>query len=255
MEYTVSKLAKLSNVSTRTLRYYDEINLLNPAKLSESGYRLYEKEQVDRLQQILFYKALDVPLEEIGKILDNPNFDPVVALADHHQRLMSRKEQLETLIVTIEKSIETLTGGIKMTDQEKFKGFTEKLILENEEKYGDEIRKKYGEGIVQQSYAKMREMTKLDHDHAKKLGIIINEKLKESFHLTEELGHLNTDIAQEVFYLHKEWIIIYWPTYSSEAHKGLGDMYVADDRFRSYYDAEQEGLATHLRDIIHYYAK
>lgn len=251
----MSKLARLSRISPRTLRYYDEINLLRPERLSTTGYRIYAKSQVDRLQQILFYKTLGVPLDEIGQILDNPEFDPIRALHEHHQKLIIKKDQLEALISTIEKSIINMKGGKVMSDMEKFEGFNEKLIQENEQYYGDELRREYGEESVLQSYDKMRNMTKKEHENAKKMGIIILEKLKESVCLTEELGHLDTSIAREIFTLHKDWIMMYWPSYSVEGHKGLADMYVSDERFKSYYDKEQVGCAAHLREIIHYYAK
>ena len=75
MEYTIKKLAGLSGVSTRTLRYYDEIGLLKPARVASNGYRIYGQAQVDLLQQILFYRALEVPLEEIRRMLSDSSFD------------------------------------------------------------------------------------------------------------------------------------------------------------------------------------
>lgn len=87
MEYTVSQLAKLSGVSPRTLRYYDQIGLLKPDRINSSGYRIYGKEQVDMLQQIIFYRELDVSIEEIKNIVQQPGFDQVTALENHFQNL------------------------------------------------------------------------------------------------------------------------------------------------------------------------
>ena len=98
MEYSVSNLAKLSGVSTRTLRYYDQIGLLRPLRQSANGYRIYGQGEVDRLQQILFYRELGVSLEEIGAILDAPGYDREAALAGHLSALMEKKKQLELLI-------------------------------------------------------------------------------------------------------------------------------------------------------------
>lgn len=86
MEYTIKKVADLSGISTRTLRYYDEINLLKPERINSSGYRIYGTKEVDKLQQILFYRSLDMKLEEIQKIMATPNYDPQHALQDHYQR-------------------------------------------------------------------------------------------------------------------------------------------------------------------------
>ena len=250
MEYTVSKLAKLSGVSPRTLRYYDEISLLSPEFSTRNKYRIYGPEQVQRLQQILFYKAMGFPLDEISNILDAEGFDPLLALENHKKRLNSKKEQLEKLLFNIDQTIEELKGGHKMKDYEKFEGFKETMIKENEEKYGKEMREKYGDEIIDASNDKHRKLSKAGHEKATKLGIIIIEKLKEGYDKQIYEGPL----AKEIFDLHKEWIMCYWTSYSAAAHKGLGDMYIQDERFKEYYDQEQEGLAQYLRDIIHIYA-
>ncbi|CAM5216920.1 MerR family transcriptional regulator OS=Ureibacillus acetophenoni OX=614649 GN=SAMN05877842_11178 PE=4 SV=1 [Ureibacillus acetophenoni] len=105
MEYTISKLAKLANVSARTLRYYDEINLLKPTRINSSGYRIYGQNEVDRLQQILFFRELGVELETITSIMNNPEFDKTKALESHLYQLEQKKSRLEKLIETVEKTI------------------------------------------------------------------------------------------------------------------------------------------------------
>lgn len=134
MEYTVQKLSKLAGVSSRTLRYYDEIGLLKPANTNLSGYRLYGPKEVDRLQQILFYRELGISLDNIKNILDSDTFDDIDALKDHREKLMLRKMQIETLIANVEKTIATKERGIFMSDKEKFEGFKEKLVAENRKK-------------------------------------------------------------------------------------------------------------------------
>lgn len=91
MEYTVQKLAKLAGVSTRTLRYYDEIDILKPARMNSSGYRIYGQTEVDRLQQILFYRELGVSLENIKMIMNTPGFDSTKALKDHREKLLEKE--------------------------------------------------------------------------------------------------------------------------------------------------------------------
>lgn len=141
MEYTVQKLGKLAGISTRTLRYYDQIGLLKPARINASGYRVYGQTEVDRLQQILFYRELGVNLNEIKRIIDAPTFDSFQALKEHRRQLLDKKSQLELLIANVDKTIAAREGRITMTDQEKFEGFKEKLIEENERKYGKEFGK------------------------------------------------------------------------------------------------------------------
>lgn len=251
MEYTVSGLAKLSGVSPRTLRYYDEIKLLTPAKMNDSGYRIYTQVQVERLQQILFYKTMEIPLDEIGDILDAKGFDPLTALRSHRKRLIKKQSEIEKLLHNIDQSMNELKGGRKMNNQDKFEGFKEKMIQDNEAKYGSEVREAYGDKTVDQYNDKIRKMTQNGYDKASKLGIIIIEKLKEGFVSGETIGPL----AEEIYDLHKEWIMCYWTSYSTQGHKGLGDMYIQDERFKEYYDKEQAGLAQYLRNVIHANAK
>ena len=154
MEYTVQKLAKFAGVSTRTLRYYDEIDILKPARINSSGYRIYGQKEVDSLQQILFYRELGVSLESIKDIVTAPTFDGANALQDHREKLLEKREQLDVLIANVNKTIAVTEGRMNMSDKEKFEGFKKKMIDDNEKKYGKEIREKYGEEAVNNSNAK-----------------------------------------------------------------------------------------------------
>ena len=147
--YTIKKMAEISGVSTRTLRYYDELGLLKPESINESGYRLYGQKQVDTLQQILFYRELGMRLEEIRKIIGDPDFNLLKALQLHRENLLKERGRLDKLIANVEKTILYKKGELKMTDIEKFEGFKQSLIDENEKKYGREIREKYGEEAVE----------------------------------------------------------------------------------------------------------
>ncbi len=95
MEYTIQKLGQLAGISTRTLRYYDEIGILKPARINSSGYRIYGQKEVDLLQQILFYRALDIELDTIKKIITAPGFDGIRALGEHHTKLLEKRKQLD----------------------------------------------------------------------------------------------------------------------------------------------------------------
>ncbi|RIO60352.1 MerR family transcriptional regulator, partial [Mammaliicoccus sciuri] len=148
MNYTVSQLAELSGVSNRTLRYYDQIGLLKPARINESGYRIYEQEEVDILQQIVFYRELEVSLDEIKEIIQQPTFNRMKALENHYYNLKQQRERLDKMIQTVEKTIANNKGEIIMKDKEKFEGFKEKVIQENETKYGREIRMQYGDDLI-----------------------------------------------------------------------------------------------------------
>jgi DNA-binding transcriptional MerR regulator len=249
VEYTVQKLAKLAGVSPRTLRYYDEIGILKPARINSSGYRIYGQAEVDKLQQILFYRELGVGLDKIKKILNSPSFDAAKALREHRIKLLEKREQLDLLIANVEKTIALSEGRIKMSNKEKFEGFKKKMIDENEKKYGKEIRQKYGEDTVNKSNAKLMNMTEEQYEEFEKLGALLNETLKEAFAIGDPAGEL----AQKAADLHKQWLCYTWPSYSKEAHAGVAQMYVDDERFTAYYDKEQPGMAEFLRDAIFIY--
>jgi DNA-binding transcriptional MerR regulator len=246
MEYTVQKLAKLAGISSRTLRYYDEIGILKPARINSSGYRIYGQNEVDKLQQIMFYRELGVQLDEIKKIVNDPGFDATKALLLHRDKLLDKRKQLDALIATVEKTIETKKGRITMSDKEKFEGFKKKLVEENEAKYGKEIREKYGEEAVEKSNEKFMNMSKEDFDEAQRLSDELALTLKEAMKTGDPAGELGQKAAD----LHKQWLTFYWPEYSKEAHAGLAQMYVDDSRFTAYYDKIQPGAAEFLRDAI-----
>ena len=249
MEYTVQKLASLAGVSTRTLRYYDEIGILKPARINSSGYRIYGQAEVDRLQQILFYRELDVSLDRIKEIVTNPTFNGAAALKDHREKLLEKKLQLELLIANVDKTIALTEGRMKMSNKEKFEGFKKQMIEENEQKYGSEIRKKYGNNQVDQSNARVMNMTQEQHDEVTALAENIIVTLAEAFKTGDPAGEL----AQKAAEMHKQWLGFYWNKYSKEAHAGLAQMYVDDERFTAYYDKEQPGTAKFLRDAIYIY--
>ncbi|MGJ7911606.1 MerR family transcriptional regulator [Neobacillus sp. LXY-1] len=249
MEYTVQKLASLAGVSARTLRYYDEIGILKPARISSSGYRIYGQSEVDRLQQILFYRELGVNLESIKDIITDPSFDGSTALKEHRQKLLEKREQLNLLIANVEKTIAMTEGRMNMSNQEKFEGFKKIMIDENERKYGKEIRERYGEETVEKSNAKVMNMTQEQYDEATALADRVSKTLAEAFKTGDPAGEL----AQKTAELHKKWLTFYWSEYSKEAHAGLAQMYVDDERFKAYYDKEQPGTAEFLRDAIQIY--
>ncbi|RTR25836.1 MerR family transcriptional regulator [Robertmurraya yapensis] len=249
MEYTVQKLAQLAGVSSRTLRYYDEIGILKPARINSSGYRIYGQKEVDRLQQILFYRELGVNLETIKDIMTSPSYDGAKALKEHREQLLEKRKQLDLLISNVEKTIASTEGRINMSNKEKFEGFKKKMVEENEQKYGKEIREKYGEETVNKSNAKLMNMSEADYEAVTKLEAQVKATLAEAF----KTGDPASELAQKAADLHKQWLTYYWTEYSEAAHAGLADMYVGDERFTAYYDKEQPGTAEFLRDAIHIY--
>lgn len=139
-----------------------------------------------------------------------------------------------------------------MSNAEKFEAFKQKQIQENEEKYGTEIRQKYGEDSVLESNAKMMRMTEEEYKKFQKSETLIKEKLQAAVRShADPFG----EIGEEITELHKNWISMTWGQYTPEAHRGLAEMYVKDERFLEYYDEEVSGCAEFLKAAVLYWAK
>ena len=249
MEYTIQTLSKIAGITTRTLRYYDEIGILKPARINSSGYRIYGQKEVDLLQQIMFYREMGVSLDVIKEIITSKNFDDMQALQGHLVTLLAQRQQLDLLINNVKNTIEYKKGSIKMSDKDKFNGFKKKLVEENEQKYGEEIRAKYGDDQVNQSNQKMLNMTQEQYEAFEKLSQEVLDTLEEAFATGDPAGELGQKTAD----LHRQWLSYTWGSYSKEAHAGLAQMYVDDERFTAFYDKKQPGMAVFLRDAIKIY--
>ncbi|HSK69844.1 MAG TPA: MerR family transcriptional regulator [Candidatus Limnocylindria bacterium] len=246
MDYTVSGLARLAGVSARTLRYYDAIGLLSPRREAGNGYRLYGPDEVSRLQQILLYREMGMPLEDVRSLVSAPGYDSRAALEKHLQGLRGKRDQLETLIRSVEKTIAASKGEITMTDKERFEGFKKGLIEENESKYGTEVRAKFGDSAVDASNAKLMGVSQEEYARIQDLSARLNERIRQAMEQGDPAGPL----AQEAAALHREWLGFYWDFYSKEAHAALAQAYVDDPRFRKYYEDVAPGCAEFLRDAI-----
>lgn len=251
MKYKVNELAKLSGISPRALRYYNQIGLLMPEKVDLNGYRIYGQAQVDKLQQILFYRELGVALEDIKQILSSSDYDGEKTLECHLSALQKKKEQIEILIQNVSKTICSRKEGIIMSDKEKFEGFKQEKINENEALYGKEIRNKYGDELVNSANTTFKSMSKEQWQNAEELSSLINQTLLEAF----VQGDPSSDVAQRACDLHRQWLCMFWKegTYSKEAHNALADGYVADKRFTAYYDKIGKGCTKFFRDAIAIY--
>lgn len=255
MEYTIQQLAHLSGVSKRTLRYYDQEGLLPPKRTSSSGYRIYGSEQVDRLQQILFLKQFGLKLTDIKASLTNPDFDIQPLLERQKLTLTQQMTQIQGQLHSLEATLAYYKGEKNMTDSEKFATFKAEKLAENENKYGTEIREKYGEDTVEAANQKWQGMTESQFAQM----TAAEERLFANLELLltkDQAPDLDSAIAKEAFLAHKEWLSITAPFYNTEYHRNLGDMYVADERFAAYYNERtSKPSAMLLRDIIFHYTK
>ena len=252
MEYSIQELSRLSGVTTRTLRWYDQIGLLKPSRVAESGYRYYGKAEVDRLQDILYYRALGVELARIKECLDDPSFDRLAALQSHLAALEAERERLEQLIRSVKETIGTEERNEIMSDQQKFEAFKQRTVTHNEEVYGAEIRAKYGDREVDEANAAVMHLTQEQYREWTSLGQEIQERLEEAVRagLPPE-----SEAGKELCALHRRWLTITGNPYDPAKHRGIAELYVADERFTAYYDKHLPGCAHFLRDAVIHWAK
>jgi DNA-binding transcriptional MerR regulator len=243
--YTVSQLAKMAGVSVRTLHHYDQIGLLKPPARTAAGYRLYGEADLLRLQQILFFKELDLPLREIGRILDDPGFDQVQALKDHRRLLHGQMERLACLLQTIDKTIQRLTeDDMALTDEELYEGFTKEQI----ERYKREAREMYDPALVEESERRVGRMSKAQWEAVKAEGDEVTRSLAALMDRAPDDAEVQALIAR-----HHAWIEQFYPA-SAEVYRGLGQLYVGHPEFRAFYDRYQPGLADFVAAAMGHYA-
>lgn len=250
MDYSIRELSELAGVSARTLRYYDEIGLLKPKYIRETGYRFYGEGELALLQQILFYRERNLDLKKIKRILYQPDFDAVAALEEHLLELEEQKARMEALILTVKHTLCSMKGEYDMSDREKFEAFKKKAVEENEAQYGEEVREKFGDEQMDESNRKILSMSKENWERFQKLEEKIRKSLEEGVRAKIKP---ESKEAGEIVKLHKEWLNMTWKKYQKEAHRELAKGYVLDERFKSYYDRNLDGCAVLLRDAVLYW--
>ena len=247
--YSIRELADMAGVSTRTLRYYDQIGLLKPAFISDAGYRFYGKQEVDMLQQILFYRERGFDLKSIRRILMEEDFDLMGALEEHLRELKTQRAHMDALISLVHRSIMAMKGEERMDDTEKFQVFKKGIVRQHEEMYGAEARAKYGDGEVGEAQGKILNMTEEEYERFQNLGEEIRTRLEEA--VRNGISPESKE-AGRIVLLHKEWLGMTWKKYTEEAHKAVAEMYISDERFQAYYDREVPGCAGFLEKAIKY---
>lgn len=249
--YGIGQIAKISGVSQRTLRFYEEAGLLVPAR-EPNGYRRYTDEDVDRLQEILILRHLGMSVREIPRALESAPGDRVEALGRHLDALKAERAGLDELIRTVEDTIEHLEKGAPMRNEDKFEGMKRDIVEENERTYGAEARSRWGDDAVDASKRKMLNLSESEFARFQELQTEINEALESAVRAgSDPTGPEGARMCA----LHREWLGFTWNFYTPEAHRGLAEMYVADERFTSFYDGTVPGCAAWLRDAIVTWAK
>ncbi|MEG1311666.1 MAG: MerR family transcriptional regulator [Romboutsia sp.] len=245
--YMINEISKLTGVSVRMLHHYDKIELLVPSKRTDSNYRIYNDEDIARLYQILVFKELEFSLQEIKKILDDKNFDREEALKVQRNLILEKKNRLDKIIESIDNTIVNLGGNIM--NKKNFKPFSYEEVKKHQEKYKEEVEKKYGKSnAYKESKEKTSKYSKNDWENIMREADVIYEKLADLMDKNP-----SDDEVQELVEKWRNHINNNFYNCTIEIFRGLALMYVADERFTKNIDNYGDGLAQFLSESINIY--
>ncbi|MFG2651569.1 MerR family transcriptional regulator [Streptomyces sp. NPDC048436] len=244
MSYSVGRVAGYAGVTVRTLHHYDEIGLLVPSGRSHAGHRRYSDADLDRLQQILFYRELGFPLDEVAALLDDPETDPRVHLRRQHELLTARITKLQEMAAAVETAMEAKKMGINLTPEEKFEVFGD----HDPDQYAEEVERRWGDtDAYKESQLKAASYTKEDYQRITDGFNALHARMGD---LLDQGTPADSEEAMDVAEEHRLLISRWHYTCPHELHTCLGEMYVADERFTATYEAIRPGLAVYMRDAI-----
>ncbi|MFI6878684.1 MerR family transcriptional regulator [Streptomyces sp. NPDC050400] len=245
MSYSVGQVAGFAGVTVRTLHHYDQIGLLVPSERNHAGHRRYSEADLDRLQQILFYRELGFPLDEVQTLLDDPATDPRAHLRRQHEVLVARIERLQKMAEAVEHAMEAQKMGIQLTPEERFEVFGDK----DPEEFSEEAERRWG-GTAAYAESQRRAATYSKEDWQRMKAEVDDWSARYAALVAageEPTGERALEMAEE----HRAHISRWFYECPYEMHAALGAMYVADERFKAFYDSMGEGVADHLSTAIH----
>jgi len=238
--YTIKELADLAGTTPRALRYYDQLGLLKPASIAENGYRYYDRGNLLVLQQILFFRELDVPLKEIQYLLARPDFQLLSSLHTHRESLEKKIQRYKKLIHTIEKTIQNIEGDSQMSPNEMFSGF-------DEANYEAEARDRWGDTPqYTESRRKWSSYSESQKEEIKRLGgDIARRMVTEDPNAKPDKPEVQAAVEEYYRYLNE-----YFYRCDREFLRNLADMWVEDPRFAVNYESIREGGAEFVREAV-----
>ena len=243
MKMQIKEFAKLTGVSVRTLHYYDEIGLLKPALVdAQNGYRFYDENSLLRMQEILFYRELDFPLKSILEILSSPDYDKQKALAEQRKLLELKKERLERIIDALD---DATKGKVTMTafDNNDYETARKQYEVEAKQRWGEtDAYKEHSEKTANYTKDKWQDV----NDGLMAVFIKFAECMKNG-------NTADSDEAQALVIELKDYITENYYTCTNEILAGLGQMYVADERFKTNIDKNGDGTAAFVSKTIESY--
>jgi MerR family transcriptional regulator, multidrug-efflux activator len=248
MSLLVKEVSELAGVSVRTLHHYDAIGLLVPSSVTPAGYRLYNDADLEKLQQILFFKEIGFSLQEVKEIVDSPEFDRRKALKAHRELLLEKRERMDRMLETVDRTIRSIEGGTHMAKKDLFEGFDLEKIKEHQAKYGDEARQLYGKDVVE---AAERKVNGYSEEKWKEMHGVIAD-IYNRLAARMPFGPSDPE-AQEAVAAWRQHITDHYYDCTLEIFRGLGSLYVDDERFTANIDKHQPGLASFMKEAMHIY--
>lgn len=240
MGMKVKEVAELVGISIRTLHHYDQIGLLTPKEITNSGYRLYSEENLETLQQILFFKEIGFTLMEIKKIINSPSFNRKEALVLQRKMLIEKRKKVDKMIETIDKTIKHMAGEIQMTNEVRFEGFNVEF-----NQFEEEARLRWGNQSIDEINAKIKKMSKDEQNDLSDRWDTIFNKLAYLRYQSPESQDVQAAIKEWYDFLNKNF-----SKYSLDAFYGLGQLYINDERFTKNIDRYGKGLAKFMSEAM-----
>lgn len=250
--YTVTEVARLSGVSVRALHHYDEIGLLKPAHIGENRYRYYGEDELLRLQQILIHRELDIPLAEIGAILDSPDFDRLETLGVQRQRLEREAKRYAELVRTIDRTIARLKGDRAMQDADLYAGISPEKQAQYEawliERFGGDLPERIA--ISRKKYDKMSDAEKAKlQDELKAIETAWAEAMAMGV-------PADSPVLDPLLKRHRDWVAFMWDKPCPPgAYHGLADLHLSHPDFVSRHEAIAPGFSDYHALSMQAYAR
>ncbi|MEM9731469.1 MAG: MerR family transcriptional regulator [Myxococcota bacterium] len=238
--YKVNELAALAKVTVRTLHHYDEIGLLVPTARTKAGYRLYDHDDLLRLQQILIHRELGFPLKSIKELLEAPNFEVRQALVEQRAELTKRQGALSRLIAAVDAALARIDAK-PVEDREIFDGFCP-------EDYEEEARDRWGQSAAFSESAKR--MKSYDDEDLRTLKDEQDDLFRRMAESLRKGSPPESDAARDIAEAHRRYIDRWFYPCTPEAHAGLAQMYIDDARFAETFNAYEPGLADYFAAAI-----
>jgi DNA-binding transcriptional MerR regulator len=240
----VGQVAELAGVTIRTLHHYEHIGLLVSSDRSPAGYRIYAETDIDRLSRVLYYRELGFPLDDIATMLDDGGTPAYQHLERQHDLLTERMRRLQAMVAAIEREMEATMGGYNLTPEEKLEVFGDF----DPDQYEDEARERWGHTDAwKQSKERARSYTRDDWKRIQAEADDLSHRFVALMQAGTPASSVEAmDLAEE----HRQQITRWHYDCSYEIHRGLGEMFVADERFTKNIDQTAPGLAAYMREAF-----